>query len=214
MFIGHYGPAFALKRRPIPLWVLFVAVQWLDFGWSALVLAGIEKVRVVPGFTEASPLDLYYMRYSHGLVSAVVLSLVFAAIVAIAMRDARVFAVIAVAAFSHWIADLLVHTPDLPLYGDSLKVGLGLWRHVAISLPIELASLFGGAWIYARYAPTQRKHGDLWLAVLVIAMAALELFSSFTPPPSSSREPAAMALGAYIVLAIAAGLVDRARAAT
>jgi hypothetical protein len=148
MFIGHYGPAFALKpaRRAIPLWVLFVAVQWLDFVWSTLVLAGIEKVRVVPGFTEASPLDLYYMPYSHGLVSAVVLSLVFGAIVALAMRDVRVLAVVAVAAFSHWIADLLVHTPDLPLYNDSLKVGLGLWRHVAISLPIELASLFGGAW--------------------------------------------------------------------
>ncbi len=36
MFIGHYGPAFAAKApvRTIPLWLLFIAVQWLDVCWS------------------------------------------------------------------------------------------------------------------------------------------------------------------------------------
>ena len=36
MFIGHYGPAFGAKaaQQAIPLWVLFVAVQWLDVWWS------------------------------------------------------------------------------------------------------------------------------------------------------------------------------------
>ncbi len=59
MFVGHYGPAFALKPvyKAIPLRVLFIAVQWLDVGWSLVVLAGIEKFRIVPGFTQASGLD-------------------------------------------------------------------------------------------------------------------------------------------------------------
>jgi hypothetical protein len=37
MFVGHYGPSFAAKafKRPIPLWVLFLAVQLLDVFWSA-----------------------------------------------------------------------------------------------------------------------------------------------------------------------------------
>jgi hypothetical protein len=32
MFIGHYGPSFAgnALKRSIPLWVLFLAVQWLE----------------------------------------------------------------------------------------------------------------------------------------------------------------------------------------
>jgi hypothetical protein len=32
MFIGHYGPSFALKaiRPAIPLWLLFIAVQLVD----------------------------------------------------------------------------------------------------------------------------------------------------------------------------------------
>src|ERR1700733_4812039 len=51
MFIGHYGPAFGLKTlcKPVPLWVLFIAVQWLDVVWSVLVLAGIEKAAHRPG---------------------------------------------------------------------------------------------------------------------------------------------------------------------
>ena len=40
MFIGHYGPALAAKpiEQRLPLWLLFLAVQWLDIGWSALVM--------------------------------------------------------------------------------------------------------------------------------------------------------------------------------
>jgi hypothetical protein len=52
MFVGHYSVAFALKseKNKIPLWVLFVAVQFLDYIWATLVLLGIEKLRVIrPG---------------------------------------------------------------------------------------------------------------------------------------------------------------------
>jgi len=79
MFIGHYGPAFGAKAalRAIPLWVLFVAVQFMDVVWSIFVLSGIENVRIVPGFTQASSLDLYYMPYTHGLFGALALSVVF-----------------------------------------------------------------------------------------------------------------------------------------
>jgi hypothetical protein len=53
MFVGHYSVAFAAKsdRNKIPLWVLFIAVQFLDYIWATLVLLGIEKLRVIKGFT-------------------------------------------------------------------------------------------------------------------------------------------------------------------
>src|SRR5215471_11756637 len=53
MFVGHYSVAFAARteRNKIPLWVLFVAVQFLDYIWATLVLLGIEKLRVIKGFT-------------------------------------------------------------------------------------------------------------------------------------------------------------------
>ena len=71
MVIGHYGVAFAAKPVGVrlearaPLWVWFIASQWMEVVWSFLVLLGIERLRIVPGFTEANALDLYYMPYTH-----------------------------------------------------------------------------------------------------------------------------------------------------
>ena len=73
MFVGHYGVSFAARAadKRVPLWVWFVAVQWLDVVWSVLVLAGVEKLRITPGYTQANALDLYFMPYTHGLLRAI-----------------------------------------------------------------------------------------------------------------------------------------------
>src|SRR5260221_13057966 len=88
MFVGHYGVSYAAKSvgPRVPLWVWFVAVQWMDVVWSILVFLGIEKLRIVPGFTEANALDLYYMPYTHGLPGSIVLSLVLGGIVGFLFR--------------------------------------------------------------------------------------------------------------------------------
>jgi hypothetical protein len=212
MFIGHYGPALAAKApvRAIPLWILFIAVQWLDVCWSALVLMGVEKVRIVPGFTEGSPLDLYYMPYTHGLIGSLILSFVFGAIALLFVHERRVavVAVVAGAVFSHWLLDLVVHMPDLPLFDNSAKVGFGLWRWLWISLPLELITLFGGAVIYVRAIPSKTRRGDVWLWLFVAAMAAVELYGAFGPMPPTPAAEAETALTAYGVLAMLAGLVD------
>ena len=80
MFVGHYSVAFACRteRNKIPLWVLFIAVQFLDYIWATLVLLGIEKLRVIKGFTAGSMLDSYFHPYSHSLITAVIWSVVAA----------------------------------------------------------------------------------------------------------------------------------------
>jgi len=212
MFIGHYGPALAAKApvKAIPLWLLFIAVQWLDVCWSVLVLTGIEKVRIVPGFTEGSPLDLYYMPYTHGLIGALVLSFVFGAIALLFVHERRiaVVAVIAIAVFSHWLLDLVVHMPDLPLFDNSAKVGFGLWRWLWISLPLELVTLFAGAVLYVRAVKTRTRLGDVWLWLFVVAMACVEIYGAFGPMPPTPAAEAETALFAYGMLAVLAGLVD------
>jgi hypothetical protein len=214
MFIGHYGPAFGAKAavQRVPLWVYFIAVQWLDVIWSSLVLLGIEKVRIVPGFTQGSALDLYFMPYTHGLIGALALSAIFGGIVVLFFRQQRtaVFFVVAAAVFSHWILDLVVHMPDLWIWGD-LKVGFGLWRWLWISLPLELLSLFVGAWLYARFMPAKRG-GNLWLWLFVAAMAAVEIYAVWGPAPASAAAEAKTALIAYGALALLAGFVDLSRA--
>src|SRR5215510_11736839 len=136
MFVGHYGPSFAAKaaEKTIPLWLLFLAVQWLDVMWSIFVLLGIEKVRIVPGFTATNPLDLYFMPYTHSLVAALLWSAGAYGLCRLAARGAGQTSalIVAAAVFSHWILDLVVHVPDLPLYDDTVKVGFGLWNRPAL----------------------------------------------------------------------------------
>ncbi len=212
MFIGHYGPALAAKpvQPRIPLWLLFIAVQWMDVCWSILVLLGVEKLRIVPGFTEGSSLDLYFMPYTHGLLGAAVLALTFGIICALFFRERRALtiAVLAGAVFSHWLLDLVVHVPDLPLIGDRMKVGFGLWRHVAISLPLEIVILFAGAWIYDRSQPGNKGRIVFWL--FVVAMAAVQAGTQFMVV-RSGQEEAIAALVAYLLLAALAGGVEAVR---
>lgn len=213
MFVGHYSVSYAAKTQAphVPLWVWFIAVQWLDVVWSILILAGIEKMRIVPGFTEGSAYDLYYMPYTHGLPGAIALSLIFGAIVALATGGARgkTFAWVAAAAFSHWVLDLIVHVPDLPLYDDSAKVGFGLWRHVAVSFPLELILLLAGAWFYARSATFAgaRGRGIYWGFIALLGV--VQVFGTFGAPPSSPANMAATAPFVYLLLAAVAGAVER-----
>jgi len=210
MFVGHYGVSFAAKPAGprVPLWVWFIAVQWLDVIWSILVLMGIEKLRIVPGFTEANALDLYYMPYTHGLPGSITLSLVFGGIVALFMPENRVRIVLlaAAATFSHWILDLIVHRPDLPLYDNTAKVGFGLWQHVALSFPLELIVLGLGAWFYARVTALKRP-AVFW--GFIVFLAALQIYANFGPPPASTDAMAIMALAFYVVLALMAAGVER-----
>src|SRR6266849_7703445 len=121
MFVGHYGPSFAANalKQSIPLWILFIAVQWVDVMWSVFMLLGIEKVRIVPGITASNPLDLYYMPYTHSLLAALLWSAgAFLAYRLLGPRRGGPMAavVVGLAVLSHWLLDLLVHRPDLPLY--------------------------------------------------------------------------------------------------
>jgi hypothetical protein len=81
--------------------------------WAPLVLLGIERVRIVPGFTATNPLDLYYMPYTHSLVAAVLWS-VAAALVYGAVRPARTMSRLlgGLAGFTQWILEIIVNVPD------------------------------------------------------------------------------------------------------
>jgi len=153
MFVGHYSVAFAVKseRNRIPLWVLFVAVQFLDYVWATLVLLGIEKLRVIKGFTAGSMLDSYYHPYSHSLIAAVLWS----SMAAIGYKSLcsrlrypgrkPAALIVGVAVFSHWILDFIAHPRDLPIHDNTWKVGLGFWNYRGLEFGLEVALLAGGA---------------------------------------------------------------------
>jgi hypothetical protein len=213
MFVGHYAVSFAARRTGIllPLWVWFLAVQWLDIVFDVLVLMGVEKLRIVEGFTESNDLDLYYMPFSHGLPGAVMLSLGLAVIVAVAFPVARrplAFGLVALASFSHWLIDIPMHTPDMPLYDNTAKVGLGLWNHPEIGLPLELAVLALGAWLYIR-STTFRQRGELIVWTFIALLAVLQVAALFGPSPTSPTGFAVTALALYMILLALAAWVER-----
>ena len=215
MFVGHYGPSFAIKtlRPAIPLWLLFIAVQLVDVAWAVLILLGVEKVRIVPGITASNPLDLYYMPYTHSLVAAIFWSVAAAVFVwllpRIATRTAAVW--VGAAVFSHWVLDLVVHRPDLPLYDDTMKVGLGLWNYPAVALALEGALLFGGMILYLRVTEPINAIGRVGLPVLGGAMLAIQSYIFFGPPPASPTAAATTALVSYVVFAALAEWLARQR---
>ena len=204
MFVGHYGVSFAAQRlnRDIPLWVLFIAVQLLDVVWAPLVLLGVEKVRIVPGITATNPLDLYYMPYTHSLVSAVAWSVAAYAAYRIVRRLPQTrrrgaAALVGAAVFSHWVLDFIVHRPDLPLYDNTAKVGLGLWNVPAAALGLEAILLFGGIFLFLQGRATAK----VGLLIFGIVMLAIQVYVFFGPPPPSDRAAAMTALLAYALFA-------------
>ena len=209
MFVGHYGVSFAAKKAEpsIPLWVLFIAVQLLDVLWAPFVLLGIEKVRIVPGFTASNPLDLYYMPYTHSLVAAIGWSVLAAAVyrVAAPRGTKRAAAVIGAAVFSHWVLDFVVHRPDLPLYDNSAKVGLGLWNMPAIALGLEAVLLFVGMWLYFRLGTARRSA----MLVFGVIMLAIQAYVFFGPPPVSDNAAALTAFISYAVFALIIRALER-----
>lgn len=212
MFVGHYGASYAIRaaRPAIPLWLLFIAVQLIDVVWALLVLVGIEKARIVPGITASNPFDLYYMPYTHSLVAAIVWAMAATA----ACRSRPRFRTgtaavwVGIAVFSHWVFDFLVHRPDLPLYDDTMKMGLGLWNFPVIAFALEAALLFGGMTLYLRKTTAGDAVGRFGPAIFGVVMLAIQAWIFFGPPPASPAAAAVTALAAYVVFAALARWLD------
>ena len=216
MVAGHYGVSFfaGARKSALPLWALFLAVQWLDLVWALFVLLRIEKARIVPGITAVNPIDFYYMPYTHSLPAVIFWSLA-AAFIAHRFTTGRQrwsdALIIGTAVFSHWFLDFLVHRPVLGLLGDRFKIGLGLYNVPALALGLEVALLCGGLYIYLRSKPPGRID-RLGAIILGLAIMAILVFVSFGRPPRPMNASAGSALGAYLLLAAAAYWIERKKA--
>jgi hypothetical protein len=207
MFVGHYSVAFAAKsdQNKIPLWVLFIAVQFLDYIWATLVLLGIEKLRVIKGFTEGSMLDSYFHPYSHSLITAILWSVV-AAIgyrplckwLGYTYTKSAAF-IIGLAVFSHWILDLIAHPRDLPIYDNKAKVGFGLWNYRDPEFALEVALLAGCIVLYlARNAmPAIRKGAVIAFG---IALVIVQIGDTYVPRTPLTDKRTAMGVWIFYTL--------------
>jgi hypothetical protein len=215
MFIGQYAPALATKsmRRPPSLAAAFIAVQWMDFVWSALILAGVEHASVVPHAMAMSSLVLYDMPYDHSLPGALVLSVIGALIYRALDRRSGWPATIAIGVlvFSHWVLDFLVHAPDLLLYPGGPKVGLGWWNSRMLAIGSELGILIVGFAIYLWRTMPRNLAGRIAPWVTAALMLAGLAFDKLGPPPANIKGEAAFALISYVAFAALAFWLDAVR---
>lgn len=207
MTTGHFALAAGSKpaARTVPLWALMLATYLLDVVFMGLVSGGLESFAPMHPEAPAYGQTIIHAAYSHSLVGALVIAAVAGALAA--WRWGRGGGVaIATVTFSHWILDLIVHRPDLPVLpgnaGTLPLLGLGLWAHPALAAGLELALVVAGATLYLRGSlrragpDAAARRRALTAAAVTAAMLALLLAADALAWPM----PVAMTLMLGLVL--------------
>jgi hypothetical protein len=174
MYAGHFASALAMKAKEprVPTWPLVLGVGVLDLLFGIFVPLGIERATVTPGVAPGFRLD--FIDWSHSLAMSLVWALLFGALF---LGRGRVVALwCAIAVFSHFVLDLLMHPHDLALWPhSSVHLGFGIWTlHPPFWWFFELAFV---ALCLGYYVARARKLGTFggraWAVVAVVVILHL-----------------------------------------
>ena len=212
MFVGHLAVALAAKRAVprAPLGALVAGSFGLDLIWPVLLLMGLERVRIVPGYTAFTPLTFDYYPWSHSLSMAVVWAIIVGRLSAMLLKSGTAGLLIGIAVVSHWALDYVTHVPDLPLWPGGPRVGLGLWNSVALTLTVEGALFLAAISMYLRTTRPRNAIGTWAFWGLVGLTAAIWVSGPISPPPPSVTAIAVAGLALWL-FPLWAAWVDRNR---
>ncbi|RPI18862.1 MAG: hypothetical protein EHM58_03775 [Ignavibacteriae bacterium] len=214
MFIGHFGAGLAGKK-PAPqvsLGTLFLASQWLDLLWPLLLLFGIEHVVINPGDTIMTPLNFSDYPYSHSLIFVLAWSIIIGGIYFFIKRNVKNSLIVGLLVLSHWVLDLFVHRPDLPLLTSGPNVGFGLWNSPVIAIILESVIFILGVWFYISATSAKDKIGTYAFWALIVFLVIIYFGNIMGPPPPDVKSIAYLGLTQWL-LVLWAYWVDRHRVA-
>jgi hypothetical protein len=186
MFLGHFALGFAAKKvsRTPSLGTIFLAAQFIDLLWPFFLLFGIEKVAIEPGNTAFTPLNFISYPFSHSLLAVIMWALLFGGIYYVLKKDRKSAWLLALLVVSHWLLDLIVHRPDLPVsFTEETKVGLGMWNNKWLTIAVEGILFSIGVWLYATTTRAKNKTGVYAFWSLVLFFIIIYLMSAFGDPP-------------------------------
>lgn len=189
MVLGHFGVGLGAKKfaPSLSLGLLFMAAQWVDLLWPVLLLLNVEHVDINksdPHF----PLEFTSYPITHSLLMGIVWGACFGLIHFLIKKDWRSAIVLAICVPSHWLLDLIVHKPDLPLFpGDSPRVGLGLWSSPLLTAIAEGAIFLIGLLLYLRATRAKDRQGKWGLWLLVFLLVANQVAGALSPLPPSAH---------------------------
>ena len=158
---------------------------------------------------EASALDFVRYPISHSLLAVVGWGMAGGALWLALTGRRRGALVVGLLVVSHWLLDLPMHRPDLPLWPGGPTVGGGLWGSLPATLVVELGLLAAGTAVYLRATRARDGIGRWGLGAMVGLLVLFWVPGLFAPPPSEG----ALAWGAlslWLVLPLA-WWVDRHR---
>jgi hypothetical protein len=210
MFAGHIGAALAFGRaeRDVNVAVFIAAALLLDFLLWVFVLLGWESVAIPADFAGTHQPEFDF-PYSHGLLASTVWSGLaggLALILCSRLRTRwRVASLVAVAVFSHWVLDALVHRPELPVAErGSYLIGLALWNNMPFALTLEAAVVVGGLYLFI--SGTRIGHiKSIALVVLSgVVMAFTAVGMTVAPAPPSAVVMAGSSLAALAAVCVLA----------
>jgi len=188
MFIGHFAIGMAAKRvePTVSLGTLFLSAQFLDLLWPTLLLLDVEHVSIEPGVSKLTPLAFTDYPISHSLLTVVGWSLLFGLVYYFITKKRSAALLVGGLVLSHWLLDVIVHIPDLPLYpGQSPKVGLGLWNSVPLTILIEGGIFVTGVVLYINTKKGQGQNVNMRFWSLIIFLVIIHIMNFIGPPPPS-----------------------------
>ncbi len=187
MFIGHFGIGFGAKKAAptVSLGTLFLAAQFLDLLWPVLLLLDIEHAEIKTGTGHSQPIAFTDYPFSHSLLMVAGWSLLFGFVYWLLRKNSRNAIVLALCVISHWLLDLIVHMPDLPLYpgAGSPLLGFKLWDSLTGTLLVEGGVFLIGVLLYLRSTKANNKQGILGLWILILLLVGIHTANIFGPPP-------------------------------
>jgi hypothetical protein len=203
VFLGHFAVAMGAKRVAphASLGTLVLAAQFADLLWPLLLLAGLEHVRIAPHIMAATSLEFVDYPISHSLLSLLGWGVLVGGLYWVVRRQARAAWVVGAAVVSHWVLDLIVHQPDLPLIpGGGPRLGLGVWHSVPATLALEFGFFALGIALYLNTTQARDGIGRIAFWAFVVVLAGIYLAAAFGPPPPSVSALAATALAGWLLV--------------
>jgi hypothetical protein len=216
MFAGHIGAALAIGRaeRRINIGALVFAALFIDFALWLFVLLGWESV-VIPADYISTHQPVFDFPYSHSLLAIIVWS-ALAGIVTflwyprLKEPKLRAAAFVALAVFSHWLLDDVVHVAGLPLAGaGSPKVGLGLWQNMPVALVVEGLILVIGLGLFLDRSSLSLARKFLLALLSLVTLVFTVVGMTIAPPPPSVTAMAASSVVTVLVVSALAGWLGR-----
>jgi membrane-bound metal-dependent hydrolase YbcI (DUF457 family) len=168
----------------------------------------VETYAIVPGTSVVSAYDFIYYPWSHSLLMDMVWGLLFGLVYYFFTRNRRGAYIVGLVVLSHWVLDLLVHIPDLPIapFGN-IKWGLGGWNSIPFTIAAECLFFFGGLFIYSKNTRPVKAAGRWVLAVLAVLLTLLYFSTTFFSSSTSDGGPLIVMFVVFMILqAVLVGL--------